>query len=141
MDNETKGRICNVLCYGDNASEIEVAALSAAQEFFGDGVPLEVVPDYRAHAAYSSDGTDKKYRAGVGVRAVEGELVATLTIEYEEHEVGNEECRSCFYDPKSHEDVEEGSTCIGLVHEQFFDESYDSVITVRVCDVCGERNP
>ncbi len=78
MDNEpgpgseVQGRIFKVTCYGDNAREIEVAALTAAQEFFGDGVPLEVVQDYRVSRTALSDGpdgSDKKYRADIRVRA------------------------------------------------------------------------
>lgn len=76
MDNElglgsdARQRVFHTTVFGDSAAEIEVAALTAAQEFFGDGVPLEVVHDYMASRATPSDGTDKKYAAGVSVRAL-----------------------------------------------------------------------
>ncbi len=75
MDNDlntgskAQGRIFRTTVYGDSAAEIEIIALTRAQEFFGDGVPLEVVQDYRVtEAALRADG--KKYTAGVDVRAV-----------------------------------------------------------------------
>lgn len=73
LGSEVRGRIFRETVFGDSASEIEVAALTAAQEFFGDGVPLEVMQDYAAMGttpidrAGSADG--KKYVAYVGVRA------------------------------------------------------------------------
>jgi hypothetical protein len=81
MDNETelggavKGRTFRDSVYGDSAAEIEIAALSAAQEFFGDGVPLAVVPDYETvplggYAQALCGG--KKYAAAVTVRADDG---------------------------------------------------------------------
>jgi hypothetical protein len=70
LGNEVQGRIFQVTVYGDTAAEIEVAALTAAQEFFGDGVPLEVVQDYKISGTIPSDGSDKKYRVGVKVRAL-----------------------------------------------------------------------
>lgn len=67
-----RGRIFRVTCYGDTASEVEGAALAAAQEFFGGAVPLEVVQDYMAGYAASGDPKSggRKYTAAVSVRAL-----------------------------------------------------------------------
>ena len=70
LGNEVQGRIFCVTVNGDTAGEIEIAALSAAQEFFGDGVPLEVVQDYLVNGTTTLDQTDKKFRADVRVRAL-----------------------------------------------------------------------
>lgn len=71
LGNEVRGRIFHMTAYGDNASEIEIAALVEAQAFFGDDVPLEVVQDYMVSKAGPSDlSGGKKYAAGVSVRAI-----------------------------------------------------------------------
>ena len=70
LGNEVQGRIFCVTVNGDTAGEIEIAALSAAQEFFGDGVPLEVVQDYLVNGTTTLDQTDKKFRAALRVRAL-----------------------------------------------------------------------
>jgi hypothetical protein len=72
LGNEVRGRIFCTTVFGDSAGEIEIAALTAAQAFFGDGVPLEVVQDYMASGATPNDQAahdGKKYAAFVAVRA------------------------------------------------------------------------
>lgn len=68
------GRTFGVSVAGDTADEIELAALDAAREFFGDSRQLEVVRDYRAFpvgliAGHAQSG--KKYSAEVRIRTVE----------------------------------------------------------------------
>jgi len=71
LGNEVRGRIFRATAYGDNASEIEIAALTAAQEFFGDGVPLEIVHDYQASlVGRAGPAAGKKYAADVRVRTL-----------------------------------------------------------------------
>jgi hypothetical protein len=41
------GRVFEGSWHGDNADEIELAALTEAEHVFGPGVPLAVVPCYR----------------------------------------------------------------------------------------------
>jgi len=68
---QSPGRILNVTVFGDTADEIELAALDEARAFFGGSRQLEIVPDYKVSGTIIHDRTDKKYRAGVNVRAVE----------------------------------------------------------------------
>jgi hypothetical protein len=73
LGGQVKGRIFTVTVYGDTASEIEIAALAAAQPFFGDGVPLEVIQDYmvsRTTPHEQAKAGDKKYVTWVRVRAL-----------------------------------------------------------------------
>lgn len=73
LGNEVQGRVFRATVFGDTASEIEIAALSAAQAFFGDGIPLEVVQDYHASGTTPLERekhANKKYVAFVNVRAV-----------------------------------------------------------------------
>ena len=56
----------------------------------------------------------------------------TIAIDGEAHAVGDEECADCWGEyPQPHE-------CGGLMHAQFIDESYDSVMLGYLCDKCGE---
>lgn len=78
IDRETRpaGREMRVLVFGDNADEIELAALDEVRGFFGDDVRLEVICDYKVFRvlpgeAVSTAANGKKYRAGVTVRTIE----------------------------------------------------------------------
>lgn len=67
------GREVDVFVFGDNADEIELAALDEARPFFGDGVHLTVVPAYRALSVLPGGALEpraggKKYHATVTVR-------------------------------------------------------------------------
>ena len=77
-DRETRpaGRELSLLVFGDNADEIEFAALDEARPFFGDGVHLTVVPAYTVHSVRLSGSLaaragGKKYQANVLVRTIE----------------------------------------------------------------------
>ena len=74
------GRDLSLLVFGDNADEIELAALDKARAFFGDHVHLTVVQGYEVHDDGDSElngkplypaAADKKYRARVIVRTIE----------------------------------------------------------------------
>jgi hypothetical protein len=78
IDRETRpaGREVEVFVFGDNADEIELAALAAARAFFGDDAHLTVVPAYKAMAVlpgYSLEkqAGGKKHHAQVIVRTIE----------------------------------------------------------------------
>ena len=72
------GRRIHVLVFGDNASEIELAALDAAREFFGDSPRLRVVPDYLVHDVRPGSPLEaartsrKTWQADITVEAQEG---------------------------------------------------------------------
>ena len=71
------GRRIHVFVFGDNASEIELAALDAAREFFGDSPRLRVVPDYLANIVlpngmFTEKAGGKAWQATVTVEAQEG---------------------------------------------------------------------
>ena len=71
LGSEVQGRMFHVCCTGDNAGEIEIAALTAAQEFFGDSVPLEIVQNYHVVGLLQHEVAEcgKKYQADVMVCA------------------------------------------------------------------------
>jgi hypothetical protein len=78
IDRETRpaGREVSVFVFGDNADEIELAALDEARPFFGQHAHLTVVPDYRALSVlpdgyYVTQAAGKKYQAAVIVRTIE----------------------------------------------------------------------
>jgi hypothetical protein len=77
IDRETRpaGRSMVVTAFGDNADEIELAALDEVRPFFGAAVQLEVQRDYIAHAATEGQrrtvAAGKRYTATVSVRAIE----------------------------------------------------------------------
>ena len=67
------GRSIEVLASGDNADEIELAALDEARKFFGKDIRLEVVRDYRVFdvrpgSALEAKAAGKGYQATVTVR-------------------------------------------------------------------------
>jgi hypothetical protein len=67
------GRSIEVLAFGDNADEIELAALDEARKFFGRDIHLEVVRDYRVldvrpGGALEAKAGGKGYQATVTVR-------------------------------------------------------------------------
>ena len=77
-DRETRpaGREVEVFVFGDNADEIELAALDEARPFFGDTAHLTVVPAYKAMAvrpegSLAARAGGKKYQATVIVRTIE----------------------------------------------------------------------
>lgn len=69
---QPEGRIFHTTVYGDNAAEIEMAALDAAREFFGEGALLQIVDDYQVIGVWNEEGraSEKKYDSVVRVRAV-----------------------------------------------------------------------
>jgi hypothetical protein len=66
------GRILHVTVHGDNANELELAALDEARGFFGPDVHLEVVNDYQVTGTseFDKDANGRKYIAGMRVRAL-----------------------------------------------------------------------
>lgn len=56
-----------------------------------------------------------------------------IEIDGDEHIIGDTECNNCWSDnyPKK-------CKCGGLIHQQFIDESYDSVCTAKRCDNCND---
>jgi hypothetical protein len=82
IDRETRraARSISVLVFGNNADEIELAALDVARPFFGGGVRLEVVRNWNASANADvwsrvartrEQAADKTYSAHITVRTVE----------------------------------------------------------------------
>lgn len=62
---------------------------------------------------------------------------AVLLFNLEDHLVGEPDCSECYLDqarPCS------DPACTGLIHSSFFDESWDSVILIYKCDVCGSTD-
>lgn len=56
------GRSIEVLAFGDNADEIELAALDEARKFFGKDIRLEVIRDYRVYGSQPSTRTSRQPR-------------------------------------------------------------------------------
>jgi hypothetical protein len=78
IDRETRpaGREIEVFVFGDNADEIELAALDEARPFFGESVHLTVVPAYRVmtvlpSGSLAAKANGKKYQSTITVRTVE----------------------------------------------------------------------
>jgi hypothetical protein len=75
-DTRPAGRDLSMLVFGDNADEIELAALDEARAFFGDHAHLTVVQGYKSYrvhpdSALSAEAAGKKYNARVTVRTIE----------------------------------------------------------------------
>ncbi len=65
-------RLFETSAYGDSETEIELAALDQAREFFGEGARLEVDRTYSIHSAENSPlAGGKKHRATIWVRVFE----------------------------------------------------------------------
>lgn len=56
-----------------------------------------------------------------------------FAIDGTEHETGDKECLECYAEP-------DPCDCGGLIHHQYFDESWDSVIVLHKCDLCGDTD-
>lgn len=57
-----------------------------------------------------------------------------LKMEFREHEIGNVECEAC-----RRPSYAQLCTCGGVIHDEFFDESWDTVLLVYQCDKCEFR--
>ena len=65
------GRVLQITVYGNSHTELELAALDKAREFFGPDIQLEVIDEYKASRVPSyEDGGGKMYTAGMTVRAL-----------------------------------------------------------------------
>ena len=64
----TPSRTLKKTFHGNDAAELEAAALAEAAEVFGPGTPLEVIPDYVVQpGGYQAT---RKYAAVITVRAL-----------------------------------------------------------------------
>jgi hypothetical protein len=65
------GRVFGVYAFGDDAGELELAALEEAEHAFGPGVPLAVAPCYRMSwcSLEEMEMTGKRYSAHIEVLA------------------------------------------------------------------------
>lgn len=54
--------------------------------------------------------------------------------ESEGHEYGNPNCGECYFKPSV------CKKCGGLIHNAYFDESWDSIMLDYQCDKCGSKD-
>src|SRR5690348_9974936 len=63
-----------------------------------------------------------------------GPFAVKEEIDFSEHDVGDIHCSAC------HPYKAARCACVGVIHEQWFDENMYGPSTYNLCDQCGERH-